>query len=60
MKTKKEIEEMLKSIMSDERLSYPTATIDINAPLALIQLSLESKRDILKWVLDIVKTKEKK
>ena len=51
MKTKKEIEEKLADIKSDERLSYPPATIDINAPLALIQLSMECKIDILKWVL---------
>ncbi len=51
MKTKKEIEEKLAEIKSDERLGYPPATVDINAPLALIQLSIESQIDILKWVL---------
>ena len=51
MKTKEEIEAKLSEIESDERLSYPPATIDINAPLALIQLSLECKRDLIKWIL---------
>ena len=57
MKTQKEIEEKIKELESDERLSYPTATIDINAPLALIQLRLESKIAALKWA---VKSEEQK
>lgn len=52
MKSEEEIKELLRSIEFDERLSYLPATIDINAPLALIQLELETKRDLLKWVLD--------
>ena len=51
MKTKKEIEKKLKKVESDERLHYPTADVFSNAPLALIQVSLESQRDILKWIL---------
>ncbi len=43
---------MLDDIKSDERLNYAPATIDINVPLALIQLSLEVKRDLLIWVLE--------
>lgn len=53
MKNEKEVKKKLKKIESDERLSYPTATIVENAPLALIQLELEMKRDTLKWVLEI-------
>ena len=52
MKTENEIREKLEEITKDERLGYKTATIVENAPLALIQLSLETKRDVLKWVLD--------
>lgn len=33
----------VKEWKSDERLSYPTATVFENAPLALIQLELETK-----------------
>lgn len=51
MKTEKEIRDMLNNLKSDERLGYPTANIAINAPLALIQLDLESRVDMLKWVL---------
>ena len=51
MKTKKEIEKKMKEIEADKRINYPTATISENAPLALIQLHLETQRDVLKWVL---------
>ena len=51
MKTKKEIQEKLKEIESDERLSYPPASIFLNAPLALIQIELETKARTLKWIL---------
>lgn len=51
MKTKEEIEKALKEVESDERLSYPKATVFENAPLALIQLGLETRVATLKWVL---------
>ena len=51
MKTKKQIQAQLDKILADERLHYPTATVLNNAPLALIQTSLETQRDILSWVL---------
>jgi len=56
MKTEKEILDKIKELESDERLSYPTATIIENAPLALIQLEMESKITALKWVLGDIKT----
>lgn len=37
----------VKEWKSDERLSYPSATISENAPLALIQLELETKINTL-------------
>jgi hypothetical protein len=52
MKTKEEIQEKLDEVNADERLGYAPAQVHINAPLALIQLSLETQRDILEWVLD--------
>ena len=58
MKTEKEIKEMLEKFESDERLQQPTATIQINAPLALIQLELETKVITLKWVLDLFGKKD--
>ena len=51
MKTGEEIKARLQKVCSDERLSYPTATIFENAPLAMIQLALETERHILQWVL---------
>jgi hypothetical protein len=51
MKTKKEIEDAIKQLRSDERLSYPTAMVHENAPLALMQLELETRIKTLKWVL---------
>jgi len=38
-------------IDADERVHYPTATVEVNAPLALIQLSLETQRDTYRRVL---------
>ena len=58
MKTENQIREFLNKTMEDERLSYPTAEIDVNAPLALIQLTLETTCAVLKWVLDEKSTKE--
>jgi hypothetical protein len=52
MKTKEEIEEKLNEVLADDRLKMKPAEIAINAPLALIQLTLEVESDILKWVLD--------
>lgn len=37
----------VKEWKSDERLSYPTATVFENAPLALIQLELETKIKVI-------------
>ncbi len=51
MKTEKEIKAELKKLEADERLSYKTATIVENAPLALIQLEMETNIAALKWVL---------
>lgn len=52
MKTKKEIQAKIDEIEADTRMGYKPAKVDINAPLALIQCSLGSQRDILKWVLN--------
>ena len=51
MRTEAEVRALLKEVTADERLGYPPATVEINAPLALVQLELETKRDTLKWVL---------
>lgn len=53
MKSKKLIEEKLKEVESDERLSSPPALVQINAPLALIQVDLKARVQILKWILEL-------
>lgn len=55
MRTVKEIEAQITAIEADSRyqagLKTP-ATIGINAPLALIQLEMETRRKTLKWVIE--------
>jgi len=51
MRSKHDIQTLLDKLTSDDRLSDPPANVFINAPLALIQLELEAKITILKWVL---------
>jgi hypothetical protein len=52
MKTEAEIRRAIQEIKQDARLKGPPATVDINAPLALIQLDLESQIKALQWVLE--------
>jgi hypothetical protein len=51
MKTEQAIREQIAKLEADERYSYPPAQVQINAPLALIQVELEAKVQTLKWVL---------
>lgn len=50
-RTKAEIKDVIKKIEADERLSYEPAKVEVNAPLALVQVNLQAKVDTLKWVL---------
>lgn len=55
MKTTKEIQAKIEEICNDDR--YPKtrkecATVDVNAPLALIQVSMKAKVAALKWVIE--------
>jgi len=55
MKTKKQIREEIKRIKADSRwprTARQVATIEINAPLALIQQSMESRVGTLEWVME--------
>lgn len=56
MQTKKEIEDRVALLLKDERLYYPAATVFENAPLALIQLSMETQIHALQSVLKIKRT----
>ncbi len=51
MKTEQEIKTRIGELKADDRLKQPLATVDINAPLALIQLGIESNIAALNWVL---------
>ncbi len=53
MKTQQDIQKRIDEILSDERLSYKTATVFENAPLALIQYSLETELHTLQQVIDV-------
>lgn len=58
MKTRKEILEQIKRIKADSRwprTKEQVALIQINAPLALIQVSMEAKVAALRWVLELKK-----
>jgi len=49
----KQIQARIKEILSDERLSYKTATVFANAPLAMIQLQMETELHTLQKVLGV-------
>ena len=51
MKTKEEIQKAINMIKNDDRYKAPCATVQINAPLALVQVELEAKVSTLEWVL---------
>jgi hypothetical protein len=51
-----QIQKRIYEILADERLSYPTATIYANAPLALIQFELEVELHTLQKVMNIQRT----
>ena len=42
------IKDQMSAIEGDERFLYPVATVAVNAPLALIQLGLETKMALLR------------
>ena len=52
MRTKKEILTKIAEIESDVRYNYPTANAMINLPLAMIQLDMEARISVLKWILE--------
>jgi len=52
VRTIEEVKAKLQELKNDDRLKSPSATVFVNAPLALIQLELETKILTLKWVLN--------
>ena len=51
MKTVEEIKERIEQILNDDRMCQKPASVQINAPLALIQCNYEGWLSALKWVL---------
>jgi hypothetical protein len=49
--TDDEIRSEIKKIEADERFHYEPANVEINAPLALEQVSMKARRRALRWVL---------
>lgn len=52
MKTREQILAAIAEIKKDSRYKEKPALVQINAPLALIQVDLESQIKALRWVLD--------
>lgn len=48
-----QIKSRISEILSDERMSYKTANLFTNAPLALIQLGMETELHTLQKVLGL-------
>lgn len=55
MKTEKEIEERIENLKDRDELDRESATVFENAPLALIQMDLESRITALEWVLEEIR-----
>lgn len=51
MKTEIEVRAELARTEDDPRARYRTASVQINAPLALIQTAIEERSAALRWVL---------
>jgi hypothetical protein len=51
MRSEKEIREKLQDIESDQSFREPCATVIENAPLALIQNTMETWQNALRWVV---------
>lgn len=50
---KARMEEELKELKADERMYYPSASVVTNAPLALVQTSMEAKINLLERMLEL-------
>jgi len=45
------MEKKLAALEADERIDYPSAEVETNAPLALIQVSLRSQANVIRELL---------
>lgn len=51
MRTREEVWLQLAEVEADKRLYYRAAQVQVNAPLALIQVDLEAQSRALRWCL---------
>ena len=51
MKDKIDIKNKIKELKADDRYKQKPALVQINAPLALIQVDIQAQIDTLEWVL---------
>ncbi len=49
------VDEMIEEIDQDERFHYKPALVQVNAPLALIQMGMEGQMKVLKKIKSILK-----
>lgn len=52
MKTESSIRNRIATLLGDDRLHYRSATVFENAPLALIQIQMETEINVLSWILE--------
>lgn len=57
MKPERELSTLLRVLKEDERLYYSTATVFANAPLALVQLELSVKINLLEQILELPRSR---
>lgn len=50
-RTRAEVQAKLAEIEADERFHYKAANVLVNAPLALIQVELKARHEVLTWML---------
>jgi hypothetical protein len=51
---REKIQAMIDRIEKDDRYNYEPASVQINAPLALIQVEMKAQVRALKWALGLV------
>jgi len=56
MLSEKEIRKVLAEVLADDRLYEPPANVFVNAPLAIVQIQLETKIQMLCMVLEDYET----
>ena len=53
MQTEEQVMARLVELEKDERIHYPVARVDVNAPLALIQIALVTEAQALRRILEL-------